>query len=769
MVWFWLSCGPTVRCRLISPVLLLLCALPLLAAGEDRSATEATSSMTSHAVPHSRPTIPPADELAKLPRDGGPNWNRLVFEKSPYLQQHAANPVDWYPWGEEAFETARRLDKPVFLSVGYSTCHWCHVMEHESFEDPKTAALLNEAFVCVKVDREERPDIDQVYMNVTIGMNGSGGWPMTVIMTADRKPFFAGTYFPKEGRYGRPGVSDLVRHITALWKDDRKKLVEQADYIAKEIQSASRLKPGDTITTGTLHGAFSDLRDRFDTIHGGFSQRPKFPVSHNYSFLLRYFQRTGDESAAAMVTHSLRRIRLGGVFDHVGLGLHRYSTDERWLLPHFEKMLYDQALLVIACTEASQALGEPFHQRTAEEVITYVLRDMQGPEGGFYSAEDADSEGEEGKFYVWTVDEVVDALGEAEGIFFAKAYGFTEEGNFAEESTGLKNGANIPHFIKAPEDMAKLLKVTPDEMEARLSRSRETLFALRERRVHPFKDDKVLTDWNGLMIVALAKAGRAFGKPEYIDAAKRGADFALATLRTPEGRLHKRYRHGQAGLPGHLEDYAYLSWGLIELYEATYEARYLQAAVELVATMREQFEDEEFGGFFQTAEDGEELIVRAKEAYDGAMPSGNSAAALVLLKLGRMTGDDALVASAENTFKAFGQVLERQPSGFCQMMSAGDYARSGSIEIVLAGNVGDPDFEALRREVDRRFLPNAVVLHRPFGEDAPILNVVPALKAYGMVKGRATAFLCRNFACEAPTTDPVAFAASLDKATRPNP
>ncbi|MBI1292648.1 DUF255 domain-containing protein [bacterium] len=720
--------------------------------------------MTQEATPHSRPTIPTAEELAKLPRDGGDNWNRLVFEKSPYLQQHAANPVDWHPWGDEAFETARRLDKPVFLSVGYSTCHWCHVMEHESFEDPATAALLNDAFVCVKVDREERPDVDQVYMNVTMGMTGSGGWPMTVIMTADRKPFFAGTYFPKEGRYGRPGVADLVRHITALWKDDRSKLVEQADYIAREIATASRFKPGDTITTETLQGAFSDLRDRFDTIHGGFSHRPKFPVPHNFSFLLRYFKRTGDESAAAMVTHSLRKIRLGGVYDQVGLGLHRYSTDERWLLPHFEKMLYDQALFIIACTEASQALGEPVHRQTAEDTITYVLRDMTSPEGAFYSAEDADSEGVEGKFYVWSVDEVFSILGDSQGALFAKTYGFQEEGNFAEEATGLKSGENIPHFPKPPEDMAKLLKVDFSEFETRLAESRAKLFAVREKRVHPFKDDKVLTDWNGLMISALCRAGRAFEKPDYIAAARRAGDFALATLRTSDGRLLKRYRHGEAALPGHLEDYAYLSLGLLDLYEATFDAKYLKGALELTAVMREQFEDKEYGGFFQTATDGEQLIVRSKEAYDGALPSGNSVAALVLLRLARMTGDDALEASAEGVFTAFGQVLERQPSGFCQMMSAGEYARSSSVEIVLAGTPGDGDFEALRREVDRRFLPNAVVLHRPDSQDAAVLELIPALRPYGMMKGRATAYLCRNFACEAPTTDPAAFGRSLDRA-----
>ncbi|CAN5396498.1 thioredoxin domain-containing protein [soil metagenome] len=697
--------------------------------------------MTTSSLHKPRPAIPSAADLAKLPPDGGPDWNRLVFEKSPYLQQHAANPVDWRPWGAEAFDAARKEDKPVFLSIGYSTCHWCHVMEHESFEDDAVAKLMNDAFICVKVDREERPDIDQVYMTVTQAMTGSGGWPMTVLLTPDRKPFFAGTYFPKDSRYGRPGMIDLVPHIQGLWKTDRAKLLESADYISAELGKISRPAAGDPLTSDTLALAFEELHGRFDSTHGGFGNRPKFPVPHNFSFLLHYWKRTGDKDALAMVEKSLTKMRQGGIFDQVGYGFHRYSTDELWLVPHFEKMLYDQALLLNAYAEAYQATGDDSFKRTAGEIIEYVLRDLRSPEGGFYSAEDADSEGVEGKFYVWTMEDLVAAIGKDDAEFFAKAYSFQRDGNFYEESTGHATGENIPH-----------LKGTPTEQLERLEAIRAKLFAIRDQRVHPFKDDKILTDWNGLMIAALAKAGMAFDEPRYTDAARKAADFALTTLRAPDGRLHKRYRQGEAGLPAHLEDYSFLAYGLEQLYEATFDEKYLKASLELMAFVRIHFHDDAGGAFFHTSDEGEALIVRAKDIYDGAIPSGNSVAATTLLRLSHITGNTEMEAQAREAFKTFSKQVAQSPSNFSQLMIALDYAESPSREIVIAGEIGDPTVQAMAREIRRRLLPNTVLIFRPEKLSDELKAIAPELEGKKAIGGKATAYVCSNFTCKAPVT-----------------
>lgn len=715
--------------------------------------TKESDSMTSQPMEYKgRPAIPPAALLAKLPPDGGPEWNRLVFEKSPYLQQHAANPVDWYPWGEEAFETARRQDKPVFLSVGYSTCHWCHVMEHESFEDAEVARLMNEAFICVKVDREERPDIDHVYMSVTQAMTGSGGWPMTVIMTPDKKPFFAGTYFPKGGRYGRPGMMDLVPHIASLWKDDRARLLDASEYISRELDKITGNIPGDEPTAALLDEAFEQYHDRFDSARGGFGDRPKFPLPHNLSFLLRYWKRTGNQDALRMAELTLEQMRLGGIYDHVGFGFHRYSTDGEWLVPHFEKMLYDQALLAIAYTEAWQITGKALYRQTAEEILAYVLRDMTAPEGGFYSAEDADSEGVEGKFYVWTLDELNAALGEEEGKLFAKAYNFEAGGNFQEESTARPTGENIPHLRRPADGVAKQLNMDSSEFTRRIEASRAKLFAVREKRIHPFKDDKVLTDWNGLMIAALAKGARAFNDSRYEQAARRAADFCLTTMRRPDGRLLKRWRHGEAGLPAHLEDYAFLAYGLAELYEASLDPKYLKAAMELTDLMIAHFEDSDGGAFFQTADDGEELIVRGKDIYDGAIPSGNAVAACTLLRLARLTGRTQYEEKARRVLSAFAGNIKRGPSQFAQSLMALDFALGPTQELILAGTTTDPAFQEMLAEVRRPFLPNLVVLHRPDDDQSPVFDLVEPLRNNKAIDGKATAYVCRSFACDAPTT-----------------
>jgi uncharacterized protein YyaL (SSP411 family) len=713
--------------------------------------------MAAHSTPH-RPSLPSAAELAALPPDGGKGWNRLVFESSPYLLQHAANPVDWFPWGEEAFARARELDRPVFLSIGYATCHWCHVMEHESFEDPEVARLMNETFVNIKVDREERPDIDSVYMTVTQALTGHGGWPMTVLMTPDRRPFFAGTYFPRQSRHGRPGMLELVPRIAALWRSERARLIEAAETITDQLRRLVRAYPGQAIGPKVFELAHEQLAERFDPYHGGFSERPKFPVPHNLSFLLRHWQRTGRPEALSMVEKTLLEMRLGGIFDHVGLGFHRYSTDERWLVPHFEKMLYDQALMVIALVDAYQATGHECYRRWAGEVIEYVTRDMQAPEGGFYSAEDADAEGEEGKFTVWTLGELAEVLGAEDAALYATVYQFEPEGNFAEEATGRRTGANIPHLREPLAQTAARRGMATEVLEARLEDMRRRLFAARERRVHPLKDDKVLTDWNGLMLAALGRAARAFHSPELAATARRGADFLLSALRRPDGRLVKRWRRGQAGLPAHLEDYAFAAWGLLEVYEATLEGGYLEAAVELVTTMIDLFHDPAEGGFFQVARDGESLLVRNKDFYDGAIPSGNSAAALVLVRLGRALGRPAWEQLAAGTIEAFAGRVSVGPANHTLMLAAADWLVGPSTEVVLAGTPGAEDFEALRAVVDGLYLPRAVVL----ATGPEVARLAPFTAGMGPVEGRAAAYVCQNQTCGRPVTDPAALRAMLE-------
>lgn len=708
-----------------------------------------------------RPPLPTTERIAELPPDGGAEFNRLIFEKSPYLLQHARNPVDWYPWGDAAFEKAREEGKLVFLSVGYSTCHWCHVMEHESFEDPEVAALMNAGFVAIKVDREERPDIDEIYMTVTQAMTGSGGWPMTVILTPDRMPVFAGTYFPKQSQSGRIGMMELLPKITEAYTESPEKFAESAKGITDFLQEQSGGKPGDIEPAALLAKAYTEHTSTYDAERGGFDTAPKFPTPHRLMYLLRYWKRTGEAQALVMVEKTLTEMRRGGMYDQVGLGFHRYSTDPNWLVPHFEKMLYDQALLAMAYTEAAQATGNAAYAGTAKEILTYVLRDMTAPEGGFYSAEDADSEGVEGKFYVWTLAEALDVLGEEEGALYTGVYGFEEAGNWTE---GREQHSNIPHLSASWADLAKTHGTDEATLRARLEASRQKLFAVREQREHPYKDDKILTDWNGLMIAALAKAGRALDAPEFTAAARKDADFLLSTMRAPDGRLHHRYRQGEAGLPAQQEDYAFLVWGLLELYESTFDAGYLQQAVALNGTMLAQYWDDSEGGFFMTADDGEPLIVRPKTAYDGAIPSGNSVAAYNLLRLGRMTGDTALEDKANATARAFGETLARGPSNFALMLLALDFAEGPTYEIVIAGERDGTDTLAMTGALNKPFFPNNVVLFRPGQEESPSISAIAdytaAQKSLG---GAATAYVCHNFVCNLPTTDVSKMLSLLDE------
>lgn len=711
-------------------------------------------SLSAAESPHVRKPPPPQDAISKLPKDGGPEFNRLIFEQSPYLLQHARNEVDWYPWGEAAFAKAKEEDKPIFLSVGYSTCHWCHVMEHESFEDAEVAELMNKYFVCIKVDREERPDIDDVYMKYTQALTGSGGWPMTVFMTPDKKPFHAGTYFPKASRLGRPGMMELLPQVGELWSSRRADLIAGADEAVRVLSQISGGEPGGSLTTNTMNKAFTQFQGAFDKARGGFSPTRKFPVPHNLMFLLRHWKRTGDADALNMVETTLGAMRAGGIWDHVGYGLHRYSTDPDWLAPHFEKMLYDQALLVMANVEAYQATGKAKYRTTAREILTYVTRDMTSKEGAFYSAEDADSEGHEGKFYIWTPVEIIEVLGEQEGGLFNKVFNITKAGNFMDEATKRRTGDNIPHLTRTLAAHAKELKIKESELRQRLEKSRKKLFDHREKRIHPYKDDKTLTDWNGLMIAALAKAGQAFDEPEYTAAARKAGDFLLSKLRRSDGRLHKRYRNGNAGLPAHLEDYAFATWGMIDLYEATFEVRYLKAAVELNEAMLKHFWDKKNGGLFMTADDGEKLLVRSKDIYDGAIPSGNSVAALNLLRLARMTGKTDYEKKADELMKAFSGAIEKGPRNHPMLMLAVDFAVGPSYEVVIAGKAGADDTRKMLAALRKPFQPNKVVVFRPDGDEAPaIATIAGYAKDLKSLDGAATAYVCKSFSCKAPTTD----------------
>ena len=680
--------------------------------------------------------------------------NHLIKETSPYLLQHAGNPVDWYPWGPEAFAKAQRENKPIFLSIGYSTCHWCHVMAHESFEHPEVARLMNEVFVSIKVDREERPDIDSVYMSACQVMTGNGGWPLSIIMTPDKKPFFAATYIPRESRFGLVGMMQLIPHIRELWVTRRGEALSLSNKITAALQQTSPDTPGEELDQATLYLTYEQLTERFDGQRGGFSSAPKFPTPHNLLFLLRYWKRGSNQAALDMVEKTLQTMRRGGIYDHVGFGFHRYSTDSQWLVPHFEKMLYDQAMLAMAYAEAYQATGKEDYGKTAREILTYVLRDMTSPEGGFYSAEDADSEGEEGKFYLWTQEEVRQALGSGEADFVARVFNIEKDGNFAEQATGRKSGVNILHLGKTLGELASDLNLSQQDLQKHLEDVRQKLFAYREKRVHPMKDDKILADWNGLMIAALAKGAQAFDEPEYAEAACRAADFILGNMRNSDGRLLHRYRDGQAGVQANLDDYAFLVWGLIELYEAIFDARYLEVAVELTGDMVRHFWDEDGGGLYLTPDDGESLFVRKKEIYDGAIPSGNSVAMLNLLRLARITATSDLEEKAARIGSAFSASIKQLPSAHTQLMVALDFGIGPCYEVVIAGNTQAEDTKAMVRALRTRFLPNKVVLLNPGErESREIAKLAEFTKNQSSIDGRATAYVCMNYNCKLPTTD----------------
>ena len=674
--------------------------------------------------------------------------NRLSREKSPYLLQHANDPVDWFPWGEEAFQTAATEDKPIFLSIGYATCHWCHVMERESFEDQGVAELLNRYFVSIKVDREERPDVDHIYMAVCQALRGSGGWPLSIFLTPDRKPFFAGSYFPKSARQGMPGFTDVIQQLAHVWQNQRAKVLEAGEEITKAVQPKKPPTMGEeAFGLADLEIAYKQLRTRFDPRWGGFGPAPKFPTPHHLTFLLRWHHRHPESEALAMVEKTLDCLHRGGIFDQVGFGFHRYSVDERWLAPHFEKMLYDQAMLAMAYAEAFQITGKPAYEKACREIFAYVLRDMTDPLGAFYSAEDADSEGKEGLFYLWDPEQVKAVLGEELGKSTCRFYDISPEGNF-------EDGLSIAHILRPFAGVQGEEARNAEEHETLLEEATKKLFAAREQRIHPLKDDKILTSWNGLMIAALAKGYQALHDPRYLEAAARAADFILSSLRQDSGKLLRRYRHGEVAHPGCADDYAFLVWGLVELYESAFDVRYFAAALQIQQLMLDLFWDDEEGGFYYTAHDGEKLIVRDKEIYDGAVPSSNSIAALNLLRLARMTGNTAWEEKAERLFKAFFHLVSDFPSAYTQFLNAVDFALGPGQEIVIAGDLDQETARKMVEIVHAAFLPNRVLMFRGSGEDAEKLAALAPFTANLRPGGsQPTVYICEDRACRSPITN----------------
>ena len=670
--------------------------------------------------------------------------NHLTNEKSPYLLQHAKNPVDWYPWGDKAFEKAKNENKPIFLSIGYSSCHWCHIMQRESFSSREVAELMNDVFVSIKVDREERPDIDNIYMTVCQMMTGSGGWPLTIIMTPEKRPFFAGTYFPKQTRFGRIGLIELIKRIKNLWANQRNELLSSADQITFSLQNIDQESPGEVFSENTLEKTYEQLSIQFDSLNGGFGNRPKFPTPHNLIFLLRYWKRTSDKKALEMVEKTLQEMRKGGIYDHIGFGFHRYSTDSIWLVPHFEKMLYDQALIAIAYIEAYQATKNVIFKQTAVEIFAYVLRDMTSPEGGFYSAEDADSEGEEGKFYIWSKEDLEQILEKKELELATKVFNIEQSGNYLEESSGKKTSRNILHLQSIPESKIQ------NEME----KIRIKLFNDRENRIHPHKDDKILTDWNGLMIAALVKGAVAFQEEKYLNAAKNATNFLFSNLRESSGKLLHRYKDGASEIQGYLSDYSYLIWGLIELYEATFDISYLKTALELNQIQIDDFWDESIGGFYFTAKNSEKLLTRQKEIYDGAIPSGNSIAMLNLLRLSYITGNHELEEKADILSRVFSDKVKASPLAYTQFLVAIDFAIGPTYSLVIAGNTDAEDTNELISTILNEYLPNKVFMLRRTEQKIPdVDNYSNFVEFFYNLEGKATAYVCINKTCKPPTHD----------------
>ncbi|MFQ5399127.1 MAG: thioredoxin domain-containing protein [Anaerolineae bacterium] len=674
--------------------------------------------------------------------------NHLKNETSPYLLQHVDNPVDWYPWGEEALSLAREADKPILLSIGYAACHWCHVMAHESFEDPDTAAFMNEHFVNIKVDREERPDLDSIYMNAVVALTGQGGWPMTVILTPDGRPFFGGTYFPPQPRYGMPSFRQVLTAVTQAWQERREELENSAEDIAQHLSRAVNLSGGEqTLDDTLLLQAVDGIASRFDREQGGFGRAPKFPPSMTLEFLLRMHLRRGDESSLFMVEHTLQKMAYGGMYDQLGGAFARYSTDDRWLAPHFEKMLYDNALLSRIYLHAWQVTGNPLYRRIVEETLDFVIREMRHEEGGFYSSFDADSEGEEGKFYVWRPEEIRAVLGDDAELFMLY-YDVSKRGNW--------EGKNILNVPRDPAEVARLARLSLAELEAKLAESRQKLYEARAQRVWPGLDDKVLTSWNGLMLASFAEAGRVLNRPDYTETAACNARFLYEAMRGADGRLRRTWKAGtQARYNAYLEDYAYLADGLLALYQNTFEPRWFAWAQELADLMLTYFQDEEQGGFYDTSDDHEGLFQRPKDVQDNATPSGNAMAAQVLLKMSLFTGDGRYWEIAERSVASLSRLMTQHPTSFAHWLSAAVFMLGEPREVAIVGEPSRADTMALLDVVSAHYRPYTIVAAGGDGQ------TVPLLADRTQLDGRAAAYVCRRFICRQPTTDPETLRAQL--------
>ena len=681
--------------------------------------------------------------------------NRLIHETSPYLLQHAYNPVDWYPWGQEALQLAKEQDRPLLLSIGYSACHWCHVMERESFENDEIASLMNRHYVCVKVDREERPDLDEIYMQATIAMNqGNGGWPMTVFLTPDQQPIFAGTYFPPTDKWGRPGFGTVLQKIAEGWEHDRAAIAESATRFTDRLQTAMRVPAPTTVGQQELDSAVEQFSADFDPIYGGFGQAPKFPPATGLAFLLRQYQRTRTEHILNMVCKTLDAMAGGGMYDHVGGGFARYSTDERWLVPHFEKMLYDNALLAKTYLEAFQVTGNLDYKRVTCEILDYILREMTSPEGGYYSATDADSEGIEGKFFVWDPEQIRDIVpSEQDAIRFCTYYDITADGNWEHHSI-----PNTPHTL---EQTAERLSCSPDELRQTIDRVKPLVYDARLKRVPPGLDDKIITAWNGMMISAMAEAARVLRHGPYLESACRAANFLLDALSRPDGGLYRTYRSGKAHLDAYLEDYAYLAEALVDVYEAGGEERYLKEAVRLGERLLRDFLDKNHGGFFTTANDHEVLILRGREGPDGATPSGNAVAAMALARLSFHEDREDFRDAATQAVRAYGQQISRIPRGFAKTIMAANFLLNGPLELAFVGSPTDPGRDGLLDEVARHFIPHRIIAH---GNPDAIESQHPLLKGKHLVEEQAALYVCRNYTCRAPLTDPKDVAQALTEA-----
>ena len=641
--------------------------------------------------------------------------NRLIHESSPYLLKHATNPVDWYPWGENAFSLAREKNKPILLSIGYLTCHWCNVMEEESFSDSQVATLINDVFVAIKVDREERPDIDQIYMKACQLLSPSCGWPLTVFLTPAGKPFYAGTYIPKENKFGRLGLLELIPRVKQLWAEEHNSVLKSADSINAAIISSTIQLPGDDMEAHQLDAAFQAFSNDFDLEYGGFGRSTKFPKPLKLIFLLRYWHRTGSPEALAMVEKTLAAMRHGSIYDHLGYGFHRYATDPMWRLPHFEKMLYDQALLVLAYVEAYQATAKEEYAITAREILHYVLEGMTAANGAFYSAESADSEGEEGKFYLWSLEEIKNTLDREEVTDAVKFFHILEEGNFIDPLSGQKTGKNVLY--------SEQTNVQKDSFE----KIRKKLFLERDKRPRPERDDKVLTDWNGLMIAALARAAQVLDQPEYGEAAQKAALFILQNVRSREGKLLHRWRKGQAGIAGTAADYSFLTWGLLELYSWDFDSKWLESALALTDNLFKDYWDEKRGGFYLTAEREKSALLRIKENRDTALPSSNSVAMANLLKLSRLTGNHTFEDKAVKISRLMSSGVKDSELAFPMLLTALDFGLAPSQEVVIVGKKNSADTNRMLKALRKGYFPHAVVLFKPTGKQTPQLTTMQIL------------------------------------------